>query len=110
MAEVVSLPPVPRIGDTFIDARGGGRMMRVSLHPERGVVVVSMWAGTTCRASFQLPADSASRLAELLGPAPCDPVPADPAPCDPGHPYPGLPDDEVHVTGAFVRPDLPQAS
>jgi hypothetical protein len=103
MADVVSLPPVPRIGDMFIDARGDERMMRVSLHPERGVVVVSLWAGATCRASFQLPADDASRLAQLLG----DPVPSAP---DTGHPYPGLPDDDLHITGSLARPDLPQAS
>lgn len=95
MADVVRLPPVPRIGDMFIDARGDGRSMRVSLHPERGVAVVSLWGGTTCRASFQLPLDDAARLADLLGPATSEP----------GHPYPGLPEthDDLHTTGAIAQ-------
>jgi hypothetical protein len=106
MANVVRLSPVPRIGDMFIDARGDGRTMRVSLHPDRAMAVVSLWAGTTCRATFQLPLDDASRLAELLGPA----EPSEAAdPDDPGHAYPGLSDD-VHTTGLVIMPDLPQAS
>jgi hypothetical protein len=88
----------------FIDARGDGRTMRVSLHPERGVVVLSLWAGTTCRASFQLPLDDATRLVDLLGPE---------DPGDPGTAYPGPADEEpdsMHVTGAIAVPELPQAS
>ena len=40
--------------------------MRVSLHPDRGLVVLSLWVGATCRASFQLPLDEAVRLSEVL--------------------------------------------
>lgn len=40
--------------------------MRVSLHPERGLIVLSLWVGATCRASFQLPLDEAVRLSEVL--------------------------------------------
>jgi len=40
--------------------------MRVSAYPERGLVVFSIWAGTTCRASFRLPLDEAIRLCEVL--------------------------------------------
>jgi hypothetical protein len=92
----------------FIDARGDGRTMRVSLHPERGVVVVSLWAGTTCRASFQLPTDDAGRLADLIGPS--SPSSFSELSFDAGHPYPGLADAELHTTGSIVSPDLPQAS
>ncbi len=65
MAEVVL--PLPRIGEIFLDARGPDRTMRVSHHPDRGLVVVSLWSGMTCRASFQLSADDAARLHRLLG-------------------------------------------
>jgi hypothetical protein len=116
MADVVRLSPVPRIGDTFIDARGDGRSMRVSLHPERGIAVVSLWAGTTCRSTFQLPLDDAPRLADLFSPPNADIPCADPEHPDPGHRYPGLAgthaDDSgpIHTTGAVVVPDLPRAS
>jgi hypothetical protein len=63
MADIL---PFPRLGELFVDARGDGRTMRVSLHPDRGLVVVSLWAGATCRASFQLPLDEAVRLSEVL--------------------------------------------
>jgi hypothetical protein len=95
----------------FTDARGGGRTMRVSLHPERELAVVSLWAGTTCRATFQLPLDDAARLASLLGPT--DQSTSDPDVTDPGHPYPGLSGTdvhEIHTTGAVAQPELPQAS
>jgi hypothetical protein len=64
MAEVL---PLPRLGELFLDARDGDRTMRVSHHPERGVVVVSLWSGLRCRASFQLPIDEVARLSDLLG-------------------------------------------
>ena len=102
MADVVRLSPVPRIGDMFIDARGDGRTMRVSLHPDRGIAVVSLWAGTTCRSSFQLPMEDAARLANLLSP----PSRPDDEPVS----YPGLAEDPVDTTGSIVVPDLPQAS
>lgn len=119
MADVVTLNPVPRIGDLFIDARGDGRTMRVSVHADRGIVVVSLWATGTCRASFQLPLEDADRLVTLLAPATASPAsPTSPgSPEEPadtaefGHPYPGLADTEsIHITGAIVPPNLPQAS
>jgi len=64
MGEVL---PLPRTGEVFDDARGGERTMRVSHHPERGLVVVSIWTGANCRASFQLPADELPTLVTLLG-------------------------------------------
>jgi hypothetical protein len=106
LADVVRLTPVPRIGDLFIDARGDGRAMRVSLHPERAIAVVSLWSSSTCRASFQLPLEDAARLAELLSPADAA-TDADASEAD--HPYPGLA-DTLHTTGSIVPPGLPQAS
>ncbi len=58
--------PLPRLGDSFVDARGEDRTLRVSVHPDRGTVVFSVWAGPACRASFQLPVDEAERLFEVL--------------------------------------------
>jgi hypothetical protein len=63
MAEVF---PLPRVGDLFTDVRGEDRTLRVSCHPEQGLVVVSIWAGRVCRASFRLPAADARRLTQVL--------------------------------------------
>jgi hypothetical protein len=63
---MADLLPLPRLGESFVDARGGERSMRVSRHEEHGLVVFSIWAGQSCRASFQLPLDEAIRLSELL--------------------------------------------
>lgn len=107
LADVVRLAPVPRIGDLFIDARGDGRSMRVSLHPDRAIAVVSLWSSSTCRASFQLPLEDAARLAELLRPTDAATDAADALEGD--HAYPGLA-DTLHTTGSIVPPGLSQAS
>ncbi|MGI5246819.1 hypothetical protein [Dactylosporangium sp. CA-139066] len=63
MGELVVLP---KTGDIFEDVRGGDRTMRVTCHPERGTVVVSLWVDKICRASFQLAAADLPRLQETL--------------------------------------------
>jgi hypothetical protein len=67
MADAV---PLPWVADLFLDARGPDRAMRVSHHPEREVVVLSLWSGPRCRASFRLPFDAIDRLTELLANVP----------------------------------------
>ena len=57
---------MPTVGDIFHDVRGDDRTMRVSYHQDRGVVVVSLWAGTVCRGSFRLATEDLGRLAALL--------------------------------------------
>ena len=57
---------MPTVGEVFLDMRGDDRTMRVSYHQDRGVIVVSLWAGTACRSSFRLAADDAGRLITLL--------------------------------------------
>jgi len=57
---------MPTVGDIFRDVRGDDRTMRVSYHQDRGVVVVSLWAGTVCRGSFRLSAADVGTLATLL--------------------------------------------
>jgi len=63
MGEVL---PLPNPGDVFDDIRDNGRTMRVSHHVEAGVVVISLWAGGLCRASFRLASTDVARLAEIL--------------------------------------------
>ena len=63
MGEVL---PMPNPGDVFVDVRGEDRTMRVSYHLDRGVVVVSLWAGGTCRGSFRLAAQDVDRLVAVL--------------------------------------------
>jgi len=58
--------PMPAVGDLFTDMRGGDRRMRVSYHEGPGAVVVSLWADTVCRGTFQLAAGDLARLVALL--------------------------------------------
>lgn len=50
----------------FTDHRGVVRRMRVAWHPERGVVVLSLWQGDGCTGTFRLPIADAPRLIALL--------------------------------------------
>ena len=36
-----------------------GRRMEVSWHADEGIVIVSLWHGSICRATFRLPVDQA---------------------------------------------------
>jgi hypothetical protein len=44
------------------DARGGGRAIRVSTHPERGLLNVSLWREDTCVGTARLRPDEAATL------------------------------------------------
>ncbi|MFE9689546.1 hypothetical protein [Micromonospora sp. NPDC005806] len=57
---------MPSFGDLFADLRGDDRTLRVSYHPDRGAVVLSLWSGTICRGSFRMPTDDVDRLLTLL--------------------------------------------
>ncbi|TDB76704.1 hypothetical protein [Micromonospora sp. KC723] len=63
MGEVL---PMPGFGDLFTDLRADDRTMRVSFHPERAVVVLSLWRGAVCRGSFRMAVEEAGRLRALL--------------------------------------------
>src|SRR5688500_18950303 len=65
MGDLLSMP-ASGSGDVFEDVRGGDRTMRVTAHPEHGVVVVSLWVDRICRASFRLSADDLPRLLTRL--------------------------------------------
>lgn len=50
----------------FLDDRGGHRSLRVSWHHETGTVVLSLWRGGVCAATFRLAADEVPALVETL--------------------------------------------
>ena len=50
----------------FADSRGGGRAMRVHWHEDDGVVVLSMWKGSICTATFRVPAADLPDLLRAL--------------------------------------------
>ncbi|MGH2455495.1 MAG: hypothetical protein ACRDHD_04480 [Candidatus Limnocylindria bacterium] len=62
MGELVDLPS-PR-SRWFADGRG--RSLRVTRHPEAGLVVFSLWEGDRCIGTFRLPIGEAPRLMVLL--------------------------------------------
>lgn len=71
MGELVRLPAVapvaaPQHGEVFADARGADRAMRVNWHPEEGVVVLSLWRGPACTATFRIPAADLPALLRAL--------------------------------------------
>ncbi|MEV5748888.1 hypothetical protein AB0L00_13810 [Actinoallomurus sp. NPDC052308] len=70
--------PLPKQGDVFFDSRGADRALRLSRHPDAGVVVLSIWNGGVCQGTFRLPSDQIATLAEALlsaAPEPRPPLP-----------------------------------
>lgn len=61
-----SVRALPRQGSYFLDARGGGRALRVSWHQESGLVVLSLWRDNVCAGSFRLAVDEVPELIDLL--------------------------------------------
>lgn len=61
MSEVV---PLPSFGEVFFDARGQERVLRVTWH--EGTLVLSLWRGEMCTASFRMPMDDVGRLLDTL--------------------------------------------
>lgn len=53
-------------GDVFLDARGNGRAMRLSWHPEADVVVLSLWRGETCAGTFRMPHEDVGPFVDAL--------------------------------------------
>lgn len=50
----------------FSDARSPFRRLAVSSHPEAGLVILSLWTGDTCTATFRVPVADAPRLISSL--------------------------------------------
>ena len=63
MAEV---SPLPIRGEVVVDARGGERALRVSWHPEHGLVVLSIWRGNTCVGTVQVDSTEVPHLVDVL--------------------------------------------
>jgi hypothetical protein len=85
--------PIPRLGGVLRDARGAGRALRVSWHPEDDLVVLSLWDGPRCTGTVRLAAADVPALVEALqiGLAPEPPsaplaAPIAPAPAPPDRP------------------------
>jgi hypothetical protein len=53
--------------DLFLDERGAG--LRVTWHPERDLVVLSVWHDERCVGSFRMPVQDVPRLSGLLAAA-----------------------------------------
>jgi hypothetical protein len=62
----------------FIDARDSGRRMEVSWHKDERFLIVSLWQGSICRATFRMPVEQAPSaikvFADALGDAATNPV------------------------------------
>ncbi|MDP9866811.1 MULTISPECIES: hypothetical protein [Streptosporangium] len=61
MSEVV---PLPSFGEVFFDERGQERVLRVTWH--EGTLVLSLWRGEMCSASFRMPMQDVGRLVDTL--------------------------------------------
>ncbi|MEU0516501.1 hypothetical protein [Streptosporangium sp. NPDC006007] len=103
MSEVV---PLPSFGEVFFDERGQERVLRVTWH--EGTLVLSLWRGEMCTASFRMPMNDVGRLVDTLdegfveagGQYP-DEVDEQPQTADrPGYPAHG----EFPGTGQYARP------
>jgi hypothetical protein len=65
----------------FDDARGIDRRLGVTTHPDLGLIVLSLWTGETCTATFQLPVTDAPRVIGTLADGLAEGMPLpDPAP------------------------------
>jgi hypothetical protein len=58
--------PAPDGVEYFLDTRGDARALRVSWHHDAGLVVLSMWRGSQCVASFRLGIDEVPELIRAL--------------------------------------------
>jgi hypothetical protein len=66
--------PLPKQGDVFFDHRRPDRSLRISRHPDAGVIVLSIWNGGVCQATFQLPGERVASFVESLLSGPPQPV------------------------------------
>ncbi|WP_162795730.1 hypothetical protein [Nonomuraea lactucae] len=97
MSEVV---PLPSFGEVFFDARGQERCLRVTWH--EGTLVLSLWRGEMCTASFRMPMDDVGRLLDTLDEGYAEATGEQPA--EPAH-DPGT--EVIPGTGQYQRPPQP---
>lgn len=99
---------LPRSGEVFFDARGDGRALRLSWHPDADLVVLSLWNRGTCTATFRLAAAELPGFVEVLSRGLPGAVPAPAAPSDAGpETTPDLlpeGEEEFPLTGQYGHP------
>jgi hypothetical protein len=69
MPRTAPVAPLPVETSVHIDARGGGRALRVTWHQEAGrdgLVVLSLWHDRVCVGSFRLEAAEVPALVQTL--------------------------------------------
>ncbi|GHH64314.1 hypothetical protein GCM10017673_06750 [Streptosporangium violaceochromogenes] len=97
---------MPSFGEVFFDERGQERVLRVTWH--EGTLVLSLWRGEMCTASFRMPMNDVGRLVDTLdegfveagGQYP-DEVGEQPPAAVPGRPQE---QDAFPGTGQYARP------
>ena len=57
---------LPARGEMFVNQRGTERALRVSWHPEAGLVVLSLWREYRCVGTFRLAAEEVPALVNAL--------------------------------------------
>ena len=57
---------LPRQGGWHLDTKRPGHYLRVSGHPEAGIVVLSIWRGEHCIVTHELPVGEVPDLIALL--------------------------------------------
>jgi len=62
----MSVSPLPTQGGVLVDPRGDGRALRISAHPELGLVTISVWRDDRCVATHQVPTADVPGLVSLL--------------------------------------------
>lgn len=62
----MSVSPLPGHGGVHVDPRGNGRALRISAHPELGLVTISIWRDDRCVATHQVPTEDVPGLVSLL--------------------------------------------
>jgi hypothetical protein len=65
----VTVSLLPRQGGWHVDAKRPGHYLRVSGHPEAGLVVLSVWRDNECVVTHELPAGDVPELIALLAKA-----------------------------------------
>jgi hypothetical protein len=96
----MSVVPIPPHTRWVPDPRGGGRGVRISAHPESGVVVLSVWKADVCVATARLRPGEAADLAAAIGASLAEL--AEPAPS--AHPEPDVADGAGPAPGARPAP------
>jgi hypothetical protein len=70
----MSVSPLPVKGGVHVDPRGDGRSLRISAHPELGVVTISVWRVDRCVATHHVPTSDVPGLVQLLTEALVEPA------------------------------------